>query len=264
MMFNMRTITPEVRMPSAQAGNKTIHKVLSLLEAFSPQDPWLSITELAAILDLPRVSMYRMITPLLEKNYLQFDSQTKRYAPGVAFFRLGQIALRTMHFSRGLPIVLDTIAARIPHTITVGIARERKLIYIDKRESNTGLKFGADIGATLPIYHGSGGKIFLSHMSPEEAAEILDAARQDPGCILSRETLDKLQKELPAIRQQGYLIWPGETQQGLMSIAAPIFNHNGSMEAAMTFLIPAALATDEELERCRGILVEACNTLSMD
>lgn len=251
-------------MQSTQSGNKSIHKLLALLEAFSLQDPWLTIPELAELLDLPRVSLYRFVNPLVERNYLQYDQATKRYAPGVAFFHLGQVALHTMHFSHALPDILDEMARQIPHTLTAAVLRGNQIVYIDKRESSAGLKVGADIGAALPVYHGGGGKMFMAYMEPTQAAAIIEGAKNDPHSILPPAALDALARDLPLIRQQGYVILPGETIAGLMSVAAPVFNHTKTMEAALSVLIPAPLCTEEEIERCRSILVDACARLSLE
>lgn len=249
-------------MASAQTGNKSTFKLLALLEAFSPQKPWISISELAEMLELPRVSLYRLVNPLVEKGFLQHDPEAKRYAPGVAFFRLGQTALHTLHFSQALPGVLDEIARLVPHTITVSVLRGRHVVYIDKRESTAGLKVGADVGALLPLHHGGSGKLFLAHMDRDKAAAILETAKNDPDSVLSPAALDALFLQLPAIRKQGHIILPGETIEGLMSVAVPIFAHDGSMDAGISILIPTPLCTENELARCLGILTAACAKLS--
>jgi DNA-binding IclR family transcriptional regulator len=74
------------------------------------------------------------------------------------------------------------------------------------------------------------------------------------------EPLD-VQRQLDEIRQRGYALEDGEHVEGIGSVAAPVFDHNGEAVAALGVSIPSArLATDAA--RLAAVVVFAARRLS--
>jgi DNA-binding IclR family transcriptional regulator len=123
-------------------------------------------------------------------------------------------------------------------TINLGVQHEGNIIYIDKIETSETIKVGLNIGRRIPSYCTGLGKAILAFLSPERREELLSGVEfyaYTPHTVGDRESLDR---QLAMIREQGYCIDDQEYVDGLICIAAPVFDHNNEPIAAVSVSIP--------------------------
>ncbi len=61
--------------------------------------------------------------------------------------------------------------------------------------------------------------------------------------------MNKLRAELKRVQQQGYALNDQELEMGLRSLAVPLFNPQGQIQAALNVGVHAEVSTREMLER---------------
>ena len=120
------------------------------------------------------------------------------------------------------------------------------------------------IGARLPAYAGSMGKVLLSGLSDDKLEAYLVAV---PRVAHTRETLTKpaaLRRELAAIRKAGYAINRGERTPGVVGIAVPVRNRDGTVAAVVNVnWLSVQAVKPAEINRCLGPLREAAKQIEL-
>ena len=98
------------------------------------------------------------------------------------------------------------------------------------------------IGRNVPYHASALGKVLLA----------FNAAQLPSGNLQSKTNRTitskaQLTKELEKVRKVGYAILDNELEEGLVAVAAPVFNHNGSVVAAISISGPDARITKDQL-----------------
>jgi len=103
-----------------------------------------------------------------------------------------------------------------------------------------------DMGVRLPLHATSTGKLLLAYRAPDEVRQVL----QMPLTPLTAKTLTdptQLGQKLVQIRDQGYAVAREELEVGFVAVAAPIYDHTGSVIAAVSIGGPRLTLTEEQL-----------------
>ena len=104
----------------------------------------------------------------------------------------------------------------------------------------------SEVGARLPVYCTSQGKLFLASVSQAECRRILRQAELKAYTPNTLTQPEQFTAELQRIREQGYAVENGEFKPGLRSVSAPIRNASGEVAYAFgTVGMFRQLHTDE-------------------
>jgi DNA-binding IclR family transcriptional regulator len=112
------------------------------------------------------------------------------------------------------------------------------------------------IGRDVPDHASAAGKVFLAH-GVARIAQRLQA-------VTDRTIVDgaALQRELEAARARGYATAVDELEPGLAVVAAPVFDADGSVVAALAISGPASRLTEHRLALLGRVAIEQAHALS--
>jgi DNA-binding IclR family transcriptional regulator len=91
-----------------------------------------------------------------------------------------------------------------------------------------------DVGEVRPFTYGPVGQVFLSTLKSEEVEALLSKyplEQHTPYSVLSRRSY---MARLPQVLSEGYAVEVNEVVEGLMGIAAPIFDFTGNAVAVLS------------------------------
>lgn len=114
------------------------------------------------------------------------------------------------------------------------------MVYADKVESRTALRFAATVGDARPIHCTASGRVMLAFLPPPWPAEFLRTARltrHSPTSVTDRRALRRIVAET---REQGFAVTLGEATEGVAGLAAPVFGARGEVVAAIVLAGPIA------------------------
>ena len=138
------------------------------------------------------------------------------------------------------------------------------ILYIARASSSRIMTIDLDIGSRLPAWSTSMGRVLLSHQPEEKLNDMLARVtmiRYTPQTISS---VSKLRSELKTVREQGYALNDQELEMGLRSLAVPLFNTQGQVEAALNVGVHAGqVSATELLERVLPELQKAATELTL-
>lgn len=235
-----RTVGPHCETRSALRNNrvKSLQRALQLLEVLRDPPEGSSLISLVSRTHLPKGTVHRLLTTLVERNFVEKEGHC--YRIGVQCFVTGNAFLGHMDLrARALPALFD-LRNRSGEAVQMAVLEGLQVIYIERVQSHRPVPFlRAQVGAILAAYCTALGKALLA-FSPMEVID--QYMRTIPLKALTSNTITsrkKLLAELAAVRRLGCAFDRGERAIEVRCIAAPIFDHEGRLVAAMSVAGPA-------------------------
>ena len=107
------------------------------------------------------------------------------------------------------------------------------VVCIDKVEGASQIRIAAAVGKRFYLHATAPGKALISRLKEQDMERVfgsLDLPAVTPNTITS---MSRLQRELQRVRAQGYAVDDGENVAGIRGVAAPVFDHQSNVVAAL-------------------------------
>jgi IclR family pca regulon transcriptional regulator len=241
----------EAESATGASYSQSLERGLAILSAFRSGRPVLGVSELGRDLGLSRSTTHRYVATLASLGYLQQDSATKKYRLGPRVLDLGFSAINSMELREVAAPHLQELSDATGYTVNMAILDGQDIVYIERcrsgRQGQREIDLNLHVGARLPAYCTSLGKVLLAFLPPEKLATTLaeiDFTRRGPNTLTSRTALAL---ELKRVREHGFAINNEELAYGLRSIAAPILTHDGLAAAAINLAVHSSMVSMVDL-----------------
>lgn len=122
---------------------------------------------------------------------------------------------------------MEHLAADTGASVMLSICEGGSVITLDQVQARDKLRIVSDVGARLPIYCTSQGKVFLAQMARADAEKLLRRQKMTQFTPHTITELPELMQEIERCRENGYAIENGEYKIGLRSISAPVRTVDG-------------------------------------
>lgn len=225
------------RWPKRTYGITALQRGLRLLHLFSESACGLTAKQVATLSQLPVSTVHRFLANLVTAGFLSCD-QEGRYHLGIACFAIGQAALGHLDLRRlSLPFLRE-LNQQTRETVHLTVRHGLAAVYVEKLDSPEPLRIHSRIGASVPLYCTAVGKVMLAHMSAEERDRILSELslqRLTPNTVGS---LQELKAELHRVHKNGYACDLEEHEMHIRCLAAPIWDHTGSVLSSLSITAP--------------------------
>jgi IclR family pca regulon transcriptional regulator len=238
-------------MTADAAFSQSLERGLAILSAFRSGHPLLGVSELGRDVGLSRSTTHRYVATLAVLGYLQQDPATKKYRLGPRVIDLGFSAINSMELREIAAPHLRELSDETGYTVNMAILDDLDIVYVDRvRSAQAGqreIDLNLHVGARLPAYCTSLGKVLLAQLPAEERDERLrriDFARRGPNTLTSRTALEA---ELERVRREGYATNNEELAYGLRSIAAPVLTHDGAAAAAINLAVHSSMVSSADM-----------------
>jgi DNA-binding IclR family transcriptional regulator len=235
---------------------QSIVRAVKTLECFRPEEPRLSLQDLAARLGWGKSTVHRVVNTLVQSGVVIKDPNSRQYALG---YKLVWLA-RAVALHRDLQLVALPIMRGLRdvtgETVTLSVVSGRDRVVIQQVESPHEIRSVEAVGLGAPLHCGASGRLLLAYLPGPE----LEAFLAVPLQRYTRLTLTnprRLRDELVRIRRQGYAVSYGEYSPRVCAMAAPIRTAEGEVIACMAALGPRDRVPDSRLGALRSLLVDA-------
>ena len=147
-------------------------KAVAILEAMATARRPLGVSELGALLGLPKPTAHRIVRMLETEGLLQREPGSRRFVPGARIVQLGLGIVAASMLRGPRHAILEALSQKIGETCNFGVMTGSHVIYLDRVESAWpfGLRF--EPGSRVPLHCTSMGKLFLSQL-PEKKRALL-------------------------------------------------------------------------------------------
>lgn len=217
---------------------KVVTKIFLILEILKKANAPLSITELSKETGIFPSSIHRILDTLKYWGYIEQDSESQKYFLGLKLVELGMIRLHQMNvFNEAAPF-LKELAMQFNETVNLGVLDGGEVVYLDKVESTKTVKVIFSRGRRAPVHCTAIGKALLAFQSKAIRMKIIKEKGLKKFNKNTITDIKVLEKELEEVRHSGYSFDRGEQVEEAYCLAAPIFNFNKQVVAAISISVP--------------------------
>lgn len=195
---------------------------------------------LARDLDLPRSTMYHLLTELMAAGFVVHLPEERRYGLGVGAFELGTAYLRQEPLARLARPVLGRLVDSVGHSAHLAVLHGREVLYVVEERAPGRPSLVTDVGVRLPAQLTASGRAVLADLP----ATHVRALFPDAGAFVERHgggpsSLSALRRILSQVRQTGYATEDGEVTPGFASVATAVYDHSGLPVAGVAVTYPS-------------------------
>lgn len=160
---------------------KSAVRVIEILELFESERRPLKVSEIVDGLKLPQSSVSTLMKTLAAQGYVEFDAETRRYAPAARLAFLGHWALGGPESVEHVQGLMRLLAEETEESVLLGGQKGLFMQYLSIIESPHNLRFSLRPGLVRPL-HGSGiGIMLLTRRTDEEIRRVVRRHRAEYG-----------------------------------------------------------------------------------
>lgn len=240
---------------------QSIDRTFDILEYLAFEQHPVSLAEISKNVELHKTTVYRLLSSLKERGYIEKDDETNLYRLGLRFIELSSLYLNKVELKTEAEPHLRQLSGELGRTVYLAVLQEDEVVYIDKYEQYNSLRKYSVIGLRRPVYCTSLGKALLFDRTAEELRELLGQIEMkrytehtitDPGAFVA---------EIERSRQRGFARDNSEMDMGEQCIGAPIYDYRNSVIAAISVAWKGDFTSFDE-ERVAALVRETAGIVS--
>lgn len=220
---------PDPDAAGGPPGRETVlGKAMAVLHAFGPDDRLVPLAELARRTGLPKGTLHRVATDLVNAGLL--DREDAAYRLGTGLFQLGMRAAVQRSLIEVAGPFLEDLYELTHETVHLGIRDGLDVVYVSKIGGHRQAAAPSRIGGRLPLHCTAIGKVLLAHAGPQVLDGVLarGLTRRAPRTITAPTVL---RGQLDRIAGTGLGFEYEESAVGIVCVAAPVTDAAGVVAA---------------------------------
>ena len=197
-------------------------KTLALLEHLGQTPRAVRLATLSRELGIGRATIYQRLVTLIAAGWVE-QTHEGAFRLTLRAARLAQAATEQAGLgTRTLP-VLEALTAETGETASLAVLEHGVPCIVQRVEPRGMLRVEMRVGATMSLPKSASGRVLLAYLDPAEARRL--APELDTAVLQS-------------VRETGHAISTGETIEGVLAAAVPVFSHDGRCAAALSLVAP--------------------------
>jgi len=226
---------------------QSLERGLMVIRAFGPDDPELTLSDVARRTGLTRAAARRFLLTLSDLGYVRSDG--KRFALTPRVLELGYAYLSSLSLPEIAEPHLERLAAEVHESSSVSVLDGDEIVYVGRVPTSRIMRVAINVGTRFPAHATSMGRILLAALPEADLDAYL--ARADLRALTARTITDPgaLRAELDRIRTQGWALVDQELEEGLRSVAAPVRGRDGDVVAAVNVSAHASRTSREAVRK---------------
>lgn len=214
---------------------------MRLLDAFAASGSEMALTAVAAATGMHPSKAHRYLVSLTRAGYIAQDSATGLYGLGPRSTALGLAAMRQLDVVRLAADIMNDLRDLTGQTISMVTWANHGPTIVSVREADTPIMVTVRVGSVLPLLTSSNGQIFLAYLPPRKVKPFIDAelatAKRNPRWKGPR-TVAGVTRQIRDIRQRRMSRSESGVTTGIVSLAAPVFDHRGEIVCSIALVSP--------------------------
>jgi DNA-binding IclR family transcriptional regulator len=239
-----------------------VKRAIAILKSFSLEKPERAVGELSREMGLHKSTVSRLMATLEEGGLLSRNPETQRYRLGIELIGLAAQVVNHADVREIARPLLRHLASDCQETVNLVVLDGGQVVNIEQLVAPARqVKNIGRVGRRMWAHCTAAGKVLLSRLPSEELDVVLghELAAFTPHTVTDPA---HLRRELAKIRAHGYAIVQEELEEGLNAAAAPIYDHTGSVIAALSVAGPAYRVTPERFPELVNQILLAAEQIS--
>ncbi|MBO1003258.1 IclR family transcriptional regulator [Pseudogracilibacillus auburnensis] len=234
---------------------RSVQRAIDILQCFGKNSEELTLTEISNETGLAKSTTTRLLATLEENNFLEKEVTSGKYRLGRQLYFLGHAAGRSMELKEVSQPAMVRLRDQVKETVNLYVIEGEHRVCIQQFESLQSVKHMIQIGQKLPLTVGASGKVLLAYQPRKFIDDVMEIQRM----VKSKS---ELLTELNQIVMEKYAESIEERELGTSAAAAPVFNINGEVIAALSISGPAQRFNPKKVTDLKTILVASALEIS--
>jgi DNA-binding IclR family transcriptional regulator len=230
------------RVASRQSLPRSATRIPRILCLLAGRPAGATLSELSERSATPKSSLLALLRALAQTGFVQH--RDGRYAIGPEAVKLASAIVSQRKFPDIAIPTVDALAIATGESALLAQldAEAASVVYIYKSESRSALRFIVEVGSHEPLYSSAIGRVLLACQPTGWRADYLRGIKLAPLTAKTVRSKRELGRLLEAARRNRLATSYEETIEGVVGIAAPIFDKSGEVLAGLVIGVPLARA----------------------
>ncbi|MGW5639550.1 IclR family transcriptional regulator [Streptomyces sp. NPDC003832] len=213
-----------------------LSRTARILEAFSQEEPALTVSEIARRTGLHVATASRLVGELVAHGFLSRDDN-RRVRVGVRLWELAVRASPALSLRDTAMPFMEGVHDVVGHHVQLGVLDGDEVLFLERLSARHSVINYTRVAGRLPLYASSSGLVLLSH-GPTALKERVLAGPLPAYTPATPATPARLRTILAEVREQGYAYCPGYVHPEALGVAAPVRDPEGLVVAALSVIVP--------------------------
>jgi DNA-binding IclR family transcriptional regulator len=219
------------------------------------------VTEIAAELGVHKSTVSRLLAVLESRGYVEQVSGRGKYRLGFSIARLARASSGRLDLVKFSQDVCDGLAADVGETTNVAILAGDRIINVAEAIGPAEITLRTWVGQSCPAHATSSGKVLLAGLDAEDVRSRFGAGLE----TFTDNTVAKiadLQRQLAIVRERGWASVSEELEVGLNAVAAPVYDDDAQVIAALSVSGPSYRLGEDKFEEIAKRTIAAAEMIS--
>lgn len=230
--------------------NGSVLKAFSILRLITPERPEITAATVAAECGMNTATAHRFLLTLADCGALT-SRRRGAFGLGEGIQELGRIAELTNPLGARLQPLVTELAREIGESVMVCRLGSNGPTCFAVAASDRPITVNISVGTILPLGTSAQGKLWLAHMTPEDAEDWLAGGPRPPA------------EELEKVRAAGYAQNLGETEPDIGAFAVPIFGPGGEVALTLSTFGMLSRIDDALIDRALPLMKAAAARVTL-
>jgi len=208
----------------------TFARGLQLIRSFGTDTPSMTLSAVAEKNQLSRAAARRFLLTLQKLGYVSLEDKKFRLTAKV--LELGYSYLASLDFSDTITPFMEEVTYQLGESCSALVLDGLDIVYVARIPRRGLIPLNLQIGARLPAYATSGGRVLMSALANQELEDLLQKTHFEKLTAYTKGA-DELRQELEIIRANGYAIVDQELELGMRALAVPVLDRRGQARFAL-------------------------------
>jgi DNA-binding IclR family transcriptional regulator len=209
-----------------------------------------TLAGLARSLKTPKTSLLIVLRSLCETGHVSQNGLVYELGPESHFLAHQIVARRSL--PRIARPILNEIAAETGETavLTTLTATKDEIVHLEKVEPINALRLAATVGDRRPLYCTAGGLVLLSHQSHAGIESYIKSIKLRALASNTITSKAALRRRIRSVARAGVCVSINQSSEGFTGIAAPIYDHDGTVIASLVIAAQSTRVERQAKELC--------------
>lgn len=231
-MGRTRTKTSRYHVPN-------LERALEIMELLAEHPEGLTTTEITEFLHIPRNSVFRITSTLIDRGYLIRNAESKIFQLSQKLLTIGYSAISDQTLIEKALSPMRQLRDRFKETVPLGILHGTEGLIVEEMQGSHSFRFVLEPGKTFHLHTAAPGKAIVAFLPKHERDTVVQKIEYIVFNDRTIRNAAQYMKILTQVKHNGYAVDLAEEIEGMHCVAAPVFNRHGYPVAAIWITGPS-------------------------
>jgi len=235
-------------------GVSAISRVVLVLDTFSFETPFLSLSEISERAGIPMSSAHRIVTELVEHGLLE-RMPDRSYRVGNRLWEMGSRTPGALGLREIALPYLHAIQSRVRQHTQLLVRSGLDVLVIERLSARDAVVNASIVGGRIPIQHSSSGIVLLASADDDLVDKVVERGLS-PLTDTSLRTAEQLRDAVDRARRDGFAVSTGWIFEESRGIAVPVRGSQEIVVGTISVVVPNDGSPIDDLVRLLRLAAE--------